>query len=124
LDRLLLPCAVAFPSAMTGTETAVISEATKSLESVARNSGIEALDEQYLRVNQAATALGPDAALAYRNLYSILSKFVHPAALLVNTVFGPELSQPISSGFFLIGSWLINEAFTQVEKVHPVFLPS
>jgi hypothetical protein len=114
----------AFPLAMKGTETAVISEATKSLESVARDSGIEAFDERYLRVNQAATALGRDAALAYKNFYSILSKFVHPTAFLVNTVFGPELSQPVSSGFLQIGCALSNEAFAQIEKVHPVFLPS
>jgi hypothetical protein len=68
----------------------MIEEFTRQISDIAARSGITNLDSNYKSVIKVAMELGEQQATAYKNVNVLLSKFVHPTALIVNEVLDPQ----------------------------------
>jgi hypothetical protein len=68
----------------------MMEEFKRQISDIAVRSGITKFDSSYKSVGKVARELGEEQATAYRNVNVLLSKFVHPTALIVNDVLDPQ----------------------------------
>ncbi len=77
--------------------------------------GVEELDVQYRAVSAAAKELSPETAAAFNKHNTILSKYVHPTALVVNTLITATTADAETLGVFLrVGTSFIGAALVEL----------
>ncbi len=86
------------------------------LNAVADKAGIDDLADDYRRAHDAAKELGPETEAAFKHLNVILSKFVHPTALVVNTVFDEERTTHLLEMCYGLGHLLTKTSLDVIEK--------
>jgi hypothetical protein len=98
------------------TSKAQIAAAKQQLAVTARMIGISKLDHRYKDVRKVVRELGGSRSAAYKHGTALLSKFVHPTALIVTTVLDPAPMKLLIQGFFEIAVGFANGILNEIAR--------
>ena len=96
----------------------MIEKFKNQISDIAVRSGLPKLDKRYKDVGEAARELGEQQATAYKNVNVLLSKFVHPTAMMVNEVLHPEWTRIMMNIFLEVAVVSADGSLDEIAKAN------
>jgi hypothetical protein len=115
-DFVGLLTALGIPNRDRSDSGAALEELQDLLMKVASTLGMEDLNADYTRAYQAARDMGHDWGECYTQVNRVLSKFVHPTALLMNSPVCDEFVHHFSDLFMQLSDVCASEIFEMIKS--------
>jgi hypothetical protein len=96
----------------------MMEEFKRQISDIAVRTGIPKLDNNYKSVSKVAMELGEQQATAYKNVNVLLSKFVHPTALIVNEVLDPQWARVMMNIFLEVAAVSAESGLDDIAKAN------
>lgn len=77
------------------------------------------LDTKFKRVSDAAREMNPLGGEVFAKLNTVLSKFIHPTALVVKSLIPPDSASEFAQALLILGTSLAMSVVTEIVNVAP-----
>jgi hypothetical protein len=94
----------------------MMEEFKRQISEIAVRSGVPKLDDSYKSVGEVAKELGGQQATAFKDVNGLLSKFVHPTALVVNEVLDPQWTGVMMNIFLELAAIYAESSLDEIAK--------